>query len=594
MAPYWFLEFVGANMTQEQASVLPQEEHHAHGGFRNLVQQFRIFLTVLWSSEGRNALTLLTIAIIAVICITAGGQIALNAWNKPFYDAIESRNLPAFGYQLLVFLGIAGGLLALNVAQAWLREMIQLKSREWLNRDLFAQWLRPGRAVRLAYAGEIGSNPDQRMHEDARHLTELSASLGIGLFQASLLLVSFIGVLWALSGDFTIPFRGYSFAIPGYMVWCALIFAATGSWLTWLVGRRMVGMNASRYAREAELRFALVQANEHAQDIAQRRGEAGEEQRLNKDLQRVLDAMRVLVGATAELTWVTAGYGWISIVAPIVIASPGYFAGKLSFGELMMVVGAFYQVNQSLRWFVDNFSALADWRATLLRVMSFRETLLTFEGSLGGEERINYRDADEPKLALRDVGLSASGEKASLDAKKVNVLPGDRVLVLDETGSGKLPLFPAITGHWPWGSGKLRAPPGGRVMFLDRHPYFPTGSLRAALAYPAPPETVSDAEATAALKRVGLAHLAKRLDRQRRWERKLSPDEQARLCAARLLLHRPEWVFSETPIDTISEDERELLNSLFEAELNKTAFVTLARREPRASTWTRIIRVKGS
>ena len=560
-------------------------------GFRQLLQELWAYIVVLWSSEGRRTLSFLTVAIITVICMTAGGQIALNAWNKPFYDAIEQRNLSAFGYQLLVFFGIAGGLLALNVIQAWLREMIQLKSREWLTRDLFAQWLKPGRAVRLAYAGEIGANPDQRMHEDARRLSELSASLGIGLFQASLLLVSFIGVLWALSGDISIPFRGHSFAIPGYMVWAALIFAATGSWLTWLVGRPMVGMNAARYAREAELRFALVQANEHVQDIAQRRGEAQEEQRLGKDLQGVLHAMRLLVGATANLTWVTSGYGWISIVAPIVIASPGYFAGKLTFGELMMVVGAFYQVNQSLRWFVDNFSTLADWRATLLRVMSFRETLLTFEEGLGSEERINYRDAGEPKLALRDVGLRAGNEKALLDLKKVNVLPGDRVLVLDETGTGKTPFFPAITGHWPWGSGKLRAPPEERMMFFDRHPYFPTGSLRAALAYPKAPETISDADAQAALARVGLGYLAKRLDRQRRWENKLTLEEQARLGAARLLLHKPQWIFSETPIDTLPDDERELLASILNTELSGAALVAKGRRTPYGAVFSKIIRI---
>jgi putative ATP-binding cassette transporter len=575
-------------MTQSSTSQPPRETLE---GFRKLAQELWAYIMVLWSSDGRKVLSLLTVAIITVICMTAGGQVVLNAWHKPFYDAIESRDLPAFWFQLLVFLGIAGALLVLNVVQAWLREMIQLKSREWLTRDLFAQWLKPGRAIRLAYAGEIGSNPDQRMHEDARHLTELSASLGIGLFQASLLLVSFIGVLWALSGDFAISFSGYSFAIPGYMVWAALIFAATGSWLTWLVGHRMVGMNAARYAREAELRFALVQANEHVHDIAQRRGEARERQRLNKDLQGVLDAMRVLVGATANLTWVTAGYGWISIVAPIVIASPGYFAGKLTFGELMMVVGAFYQVNQSLRWFVDNFSALADWRATLLRVMSFRETLLTFEENLGGAERINYRDADEPKLALRDVGFSAGGGRASLDLKKVNVLPGDRVLVVDETNSGKAPLFPAITGHWPWGSGKLRAPPGGRLMFLDRHPYFPGGSLRAALAFPEAPETISDAEALAALNRVGLDHLAKRLDRQRRWERKLTDEEQARLGIARLLLHKPQWVFSETPIDAIPDEERDLLSSILDKELNGAALLAMGRRAPRGSVFSKIIKI---
>ena len=239
-------------------------------GFRDLIIQFGTFVRVLWASGGRPRLTLLTIGTISVIVLTAVVQIVLNAWNKPFYDAVQAKDWPGFLHQLVIFAIIATGLLILNVAQAWLREMIKVSSREWLTRDLFDQWLKPGRAMRLSYAGEIGINPDQRIHEDTRNLSERSADLGIGLFQASLMLVSFIGVLWVLSGDLSLPIGGTTITIPGYMVWCALIYAATGSWLTWVVGRPLVDINARRYQRESELRFALVQANQHAESIAQR------------------------------------------------------------------------------------------------------------------------------------------------------------------------------------------------------------------------------------------------------------------------------------------------------------------------------------
>jgi putative ATP-binding cassette transporter len=293
----------------------------------------------------------------------------------PFYEAIAERNFPAFLDQLLVFAAIAGCLLVLNVAQAWLREMIKLKSREWLTRDLFAEWLKPGASTRLAGAGEIGINPDQRIHEDARRLSELSADLGIGLLQASLLLLSFLGVLWSISGALDIWICGIGLTIPGYMVWCALLYAASGSWLTWRVGRPLVGMNSRRYQRESDFRFALFQANQQMHDIASLHDEEGEKRRLGLDLEKVLVMVREIVDANARLTWITAGYGWISIVAPIVIASPPYFSGRLSFGDLMVAVGGFYQVNQSLRWFVDNFALLAEWRAALSRVIKFREVL---------------------------------------------------------------------------------------------------------------------------------------------------------------------------------------------------------------------------
>ena len=344
-------------------------------GIRGLVHQCSEFLMALWLSPGRHSLALLIVGMVLVICATAGAQVGLNAWNRPFYEAIAERHFPAFLDQLLVFTVIAGGLLVLNVAQAWLREMIKLKSREWLTRDLFGEWLKPGRSVRLARAGEVGVNPDQRIHEDARRLTELSADLGVGLVQASLLLLSFLGVLWSISGALDIWICGVSVTIPGYMVWCALLYAASGSWLTWRVGRPLVSMNSRRYQHESEFRFALFQANQQIQNIANLRSEEGEKRRLGLDLEKVLGMVREIVDATARLTWITAGYGWISIVAPIAIASPAYFSGRLSFGELMVAVGGFNQVNQSLRWFVDNFALLADWRATLSRVVKFREVL---------------------------------------------------------------------------------------------------------------------------------------------------------------------------------------------------------------------------
>jgi vitamin B12/bleomycin/antimicrobial peptide transport system ATP-binding/permease protein len=362
-------------------------------GVRGLVHQCRELLIALWLSPGRRSLALLIIGTVFVICATAAAQVGLNAWNRPFYEAIAERKFFAFLYQLLVFAAMAGGLLVLNVAQAWLREMIKLRSREWLTRDLFAEWLKPGASARLAGAGEVGINPDQRIHEDARRLSDLSADLGIGLLQASLLLLSFLGVLWSISGALDIWICGISLRIPGYMVWCALLYAASGSWLTWRVGRPLVGMNSRRYQHESAFRFALFQANQQMHDIASLHHEEGEKRRLGLDLEKVLVMVREIVDATARLTWITAGYGWISIVAPVAIASPAYFSGRLSFGELMVVVGGFSQVNQSLRWFVDNFALLAEWRAALSRVIKFREVLLMSESGYEDATRtIHLRD----------------------------------------------------------------------------------------------------------------------------------------------------------------------------------------------------------
>jgi len=581
-------------MTDIPLDAAASSDAQSSSSFADLIVQFRAFVSALWSSPGRRNLTFLTIGIIAVICLTAGGQVILNAWNRPFYEAVEQRNLSAFTYQLVIFAFIAGGLLVLNVAQAWLREMIKVKSREWLTKDLIAIWMTPGRAARLAHAGEIGVNPDQRIHEDARRLTELSAEFGIGLFQSTLLLFSFIGVLWGLSSGIALHIGGQSYTIPGYMVWAALIYAATGSWLTWLVGRPLVGFNAQRFAREADLRFGLVQANEHADSIALDRREAKEKDRLDSGLDRVLAMMRSIVGSTAKLTWVTSGYGWISIVAPIVIAAPGYFGGQLSFGELMMAVGAFFQVNQSLRWFVDNFANIAEWRAILHRVMKFREVLLTFESKLEAGPRIEYVPSPSGKLALDKVAVASdTGEEALVDKPQVDVGPGDRVMVLDQTKSGKSPLLAALAGFWPFGTGRLEVPADEKAMFLKARPYMLKGSLREVLAYPGAVTDFADADQRAALERVGLARLVGSLDEAARWEQVLDVDEQARLAIAHLILHRPRWVFCEGNPSIVDDDDKDVVSSIFETELADSAVVSVARRRGSSGLCRQVVHLTG-
>src|SRR5580704_5318315 len=239
----------------EQTKKPPPLQGDAAASGERLAPQLRMMVKTFWYSPGRNNLILLGIAVFTVVALTAFLQIELNAWNKPFYDALSLKDFAGFLYQLGVFGVIAGTLLALNVAQAFLRELSKLKLREGLTRDLFDQWLVPRRAFRLSGAGEIGVNPDQRIHEDARHLVDLSTDLGIGLLQSTLLLASFITVLWTVSESVTFSVAGWSFALPGYMVWFALIYAGIASFGSWRVGRPLIALNAERYAREADLRF---------------------------------------------------------------------------------------------------------------------------------------------------------------------------------------------------------------------------------------------------------------------------------------------------------------------------------------------------
>ena len=267
-------------------------------------------------------------------------------------------------------------------------ETLKLRMREGLVEDLTEHWMTPRRAFWLAHTGSIGVNPDQRMHEDASKLCELSSSLSVGLLRASIAFVSFAGVLWGLSSDFSIPIAGRDYAVPGYMVWAAILYAAAGSALSYFVGRNLIRRNAERYAREADLRYSLVRINEHLDGISLASGEADERRRVRIDLAAVVKAMRLLVRSHTNLTWVTASFGWITNVFPVLAAAPLYFTGKISFGGLIMAASAFTHVEVALRWYVDQFSTLADWRATLLRVTgSYDQALKREVDSIRAESR---------------------------------------------------------------------------------------------------------------------------------------------------------------------------------------------------------------
>jgi putative ATP-binding cassette transporter len=560
-------------------------------------EQFSTLVLAFWKSPCRTRVALLGAGIVVVIVGTAFAQVRLNAWNRPFYDAVERKDLHEFLRQLLAFGVIAASLLVLNVAQAWLNLTIQLRLRDWITRDLVAEWLKDKRAFKIASASDIGANPDQRIHQDGEHLTTLSADLGIGLFQSGLLLVSFIGVLWGLSSRVVLWFGDYSISIPGYMVWCALLYSAFGSWLSWRVGRSLVALNADRYAREADLRSALVHTYEHVDAVALYRREASEQQRLDTLLGAVLASVHRIIGASVRLTWVTAGYGWLALVVPIIVASPGYFRGHLSFGELMMVVGAFFQVQQALRWFIDRVGAIADWQATLRRVMTFRDALLDLDHEAAVGERIERALAPDGHLRFEHLRVTTPAGPAQLSEDPVDIEPGARVLIIGEPGAGKTALFQAIAGLSSAGSGRILVPPPDETVFLSERPYVPRGSLRDALTLSAHDER-SDAQLSEVLTRVGLAHLAQSLDRTERWDHQLTTADLHRLSYARLLLNKPKWVISDDGLDMLLDEEGPQgrasgIQSMFHNELADAAVVTFAKRSSAGDFYGRTLRLAG-
>ncbi len=538
----------------------------------SLIFRLKVMFSAFWHSRVRAPVLILSTALIGIILATAYATVILNQWNAPFYDAISRRDLPGFFHQLKIFALIAGMLLLLNVVQAWLNQMTALYMREGLTRDLVDQWLQRKRALRLASSGLIGVNPDQRLHEDARNLAESTTGLVIGLVQSTILLVSFIGVLWELSSGFVFRFGEYAFSIPGYMVWAAIFYAASASVLSQLVGRKLVKLNADRFSKEAELRFALMHANENIPAITAARGEENERGRINTDISAVLAVIKKLAMANVNLTWVSAGYGWLVVVIPIIVAAPAYFSGGLTFGQLMMSVGAFNQVNTALRWYVSNFGPIAEWRATLMRVTDFRQALTTMGDDVDLKETIAYERSAPGTLTLENVTIATKMDEEvdqcggfRLHEGSVTIKAGEKVMINGDHNVNRKLLFLAMSELWPCGSGKIGLPPTDDMLFVPQSAYIPGGTLREALAFPAAADTYKNDDVVAALEKAGLHNLVARLDTRARWDKLLDADEQRAIGFARLLLVRPQWMVFDEVLEGMEPEWQSTMMKVLEA-----------------------------
>jgi vitamin B12/bleomycin/antimicrobial peptide transport system ATP-binding/permease protein len=584
----------GNTLAKEAATAAahPPEPPHAHEIPPSILRElFQLFRDMLRNGRGWPMLRL-GAAILVILVGNMFGQVRLNQWNGAFFDAVERRDASTFFQQLLIFLVIVVVLLALVVAQTWLQERLKIRLRQRLTQVLLDIWLKPNRAYQMGFMGENSAQPDQRMQEDCRLFSELSTELGVGMLQAFLLLVSFIGVLWALSGPVSFNLGGREITITGYMVWVAVGYAGIGSGLTWLVGRPMIRLNTLRYAREAELRFALVRVNESAESVALYNGEPDERRNLDEFVDAVLKASRRLSGGLARLTWITSGYGWLAIVVPILAAAPDYFSGRLSFGEMMMVVGAFNQVQAALRYFVDNFPKIADWRSAVLRVATFRQAAIDLDEVTAESRKIETDPHPEGWLSFEGVSIALNDGSILIEDATAEIRPGERVLIMGESGAGKSTLFRAISGLWPWGSGRIRIPKPEEMMFLPQRPYLPLGTLRAAISYPASPETFDDARVRQALERVGLGEFIEMLDRHERWDRSLSLGQQQRVAFARVLLHKPKWVFMDEATSALDEENQASMLALFENELKGASVLSIGHRPGLEEFHTRTLHIR--
>jgi putative ATP-binding cassette transporter len=516
-----------------------------------------------------------------------GIQVRFNLWNRDFFNALEARDRDAFLFQMVVFAGLAISSMGVAIYQLYVKQLLQLAWRDWLTRRLVAAWLADARHYQLGYVMSEGAeNPDQRIAEDARVATEAAVDFAVGILNAVLMFVIFIGLLWTLSGPLRLVLAGNEVVIPGYMVWAALFYALVGSGLTWLMGRPLVDLNVRRTGAEADFRFALTRLRESSESIALIRGEADEAKSLVNAFRRVAVTVKGVMRGQRRLMWLTSGYTMVAMVFPTLVASPQYFAGVITLGGLMQIAGAFQQVQIALSWFVDNFPRIAEWRSAVQRILALQEAIEDLDALAHDPEQstLTVTEGDGSVLAFKDVQVAFSDGSVVISDASAEIFPGEGVLISGESGTGKSTLLRAIGGVWPWGSGEIVLPPREKMMFMPQRPYLPLGTLRSALSYPYPAGDFDEAAMQDALAKVGLEHLADRLSEDERWDRILSLGEQQRLAFARLVLHRPDWVFMDEATSALDEANQGRMMDLFRATLPDAALVSIGHR-PGLEQW---------
>ena len=531
----------------------------------------------------RGHARLLIAGVVAMTLAQVLIQIRFNTWNRDFFDALDKRDSRAFQYQIVVFLALAAMSMAAAVYQLYLKQLLQLSWREWLTRRLTGAWLRDCRQYQLEAGAAEADNPDQRIAEDVRIAADLSVDFVLGLLISASMLIAFVGILWSLSGPLDIALAGMNLHVPGYMVWAAVLYALIGSGLTWWVGRPMVGIQVRRTTAEADFRFGLTRARESGESIALIRGEADERRGIDRLFGEVRGVWRELMRSQRNLMWLTSAYGTLAMIFPTVVAAPAYFTGAMSLGVLMQVGAAFGQVQAALNWFVDRFPNIAEWRSATSRLVAFQDALDDLEALAADPHQPTITieeiaEGEPERLELDQLEIAFADGTSVIKEASATIEPGERVLIKGESGTGKSTLFRAIGGLWPWGGGRIVTPPRSAMAFLPQRPYLPLGTLTGTLCYPAPAEAFPAEKQIEVLERVGLGHLAGRLEEEERWDRVLSLGEQQRMAIARLLLQEPRWIFLDEATAALDEENQDMMMTLLIDSLPDAAIVSIGHR----------------
>ena len=549
---------------------------------RYLLKRFWMSARGFWGNSGHRIAWFGSVGLLLLIVFYVAVQYGINLWNRKIFDAIEKRDSATVLWLSAAFFPLAFTSVALGVAQVFARMGIQRRWRAWLTDNVVSRWLNHGRYYQLNLVAGDHKNPEYRIAEDLRIATDAPVDFIAGVTSALLSAATFIVVLWTIGGALSVSLAGTTLTIPGFLVVAAVAYAALASTAMAVIGRRFVAISENRNQAEAEFRYVLTRVRENGESIALLGGETEERDGIDKSLRGVLRQWARLCGQHMRTTIVSQGSNIIAPVLPVLLCAPKFLDGSMTLGQVMQAASAFTIVQSAFGWLVDNYPRLADWNACARRIASLMMSIDSLERAESGDDIgriVRGETKDKSMLSLSELTVTLGDGTAVVDQAEVLVEPGERLLVAGDSGSGKSTLVRAISGLWPWGSGRIDIHPDRRLFMLPQRPYVPAGTLRRATAYPGAADDWTTEQIEEALDKVGLTHLKDKIeDEEAPWDQTLSGGEKQRLAFARLFLHNPEIVVLDEATSALDAKSQDKMMELLIKELPSATLVSVAHR----------------
>lgn len=528
-----------------------------------------------WQSEEKKKAFFLLGCIIALTLGVVYMLVLLNQWNNSFYSALQNYDAKKIFDELIHFSWLAAIYILLAVYSYYLQQTLILNWRRWLTTRFIDIWLQNKTYYNLQMFGKDTDNPDQRISEDVRQFVEMTLSFGIGILKAFCTFASFVVILYNLSGSLSFTFMGKTWTINGYMLWASLLYSVIGTYITHIVGRKLVKINFIQQKYEADFRFSMIRLRESAESVAFYRGEAQEGSVFKQRFKMLLDNFWKLVNKQKQLVFLNSGYSQIAIIFPFVVAMNRYLTKEVTLGGLMQVASAFGRVQDSLSYFVDMYSSIAQWQAVVMRLTCFGHHMHDVYQQV---ERFHVeRFAAADVVEVDNMQINLPDGKPLLENISFTLHPGHNVLIKGVSGSGKSTLLRAISGIWPFVDGKIFLPERDKLMFIPQKSYLPLGTLRAALNYPGN-KPIDDTELIYLMDLCQIGYLKDKLDLEADWSHVLSVGEQQRLAFVRAHIQQPQWLFLDEATSALDEDTEATMYSLLQERLQQTTVVSVGHR----------------